>query len=524
MMNVYTLFILLFCGLFVKSQEASCYYDNDWKVTTKDNAKYYRIIIPQKDSLYHIQDFYISGELQFSGYSRENTCDTEKFVGQASWYYKSGFKNQTYVYDENSNMIAGNEFDINFLKDAVPFRKGNKWGFADKMNAKILIEPKYDSVSNFYFNEKLFHNNHKTGLLYYGYLKNDSREIFKGELIPSNFDFIYRYFDGYSVHQNKKQGYYDLEGKVILEPKYKQIRCKEYINDNKDKDGYYYFIKTYGDKEFSDGVYDIRLRKFVIDQSYKIVDINSEFENKINSKFKNKFYDFILLNTKNEMFALDQQFKLVNIAPLKFDIKKDEEKSEIYSSPLGESYDISYDKLQSSAIRYQSKSQKYRSEKGNSYVFTDVEIGKYTVIKSIKKEKFGLIFTDSKDFKNITLEPIYDDIKSIVNNNYNDKDVKNIFVLQNEEKEGLFYNNQIVLDAKYSKVNVEENIVVGEKDSKKEIVFINKDGSIIKMPPKKIDKIQYVYTANGNLEFYKIFLDQTFYYYINNLGVEFYEE
>ena len=39
---------------------------------------------------------------------------------------------------------------FNYPDPLIPFRKGNKWGFAD-VNKNVIIKPKYKSVSFFYF-------------------------------------------------------------------------------------------------------------------------------------------------------------------------------------------------------------------------------------------------------------------------------------------------------------------------------------------------------------------------------------
>ena len=42
---------------FVYSQTPNCYYNKDWEPTSKENASFYRIITPQPDGLYKIEDY-----------------------------------------------------------------------------------------------------------------------------------------------------------------------------------------------------------------------------------------------------------------------------------------------------------------------------------------------------------------------------------------------------------------------------------------------------------------------------------
>lgn len=100
----------------------------------------------------------------------------------------------------------------------VPFRKGNLWGYADKFG-KIIIEPKYDSVSADYDNFRWYvFKNGKTGII----------NIEGIERIPVEYDSIHKQpvhseYNEFEVYKNGQMGYTDINGKFILPVAYKSI-------------------------------------------------------------------------------------------------------------------------------------------------------------------------------------------------------------------------------------------------------------------------------------------------------------
>ncbi|MEZ4951247.1 MAG: hypothetical protein R2784_17960 [Saprospiraceae bacterium] len=87
----------------VKTTE-KIFYDENWKVTNKSNAYYYRIIDIGKNGkpIGTVKDYYITGELQWEGYlSHVDRYDNAKDIieGRCIWYYKNGKKSR------ESNMV-----------------------------------------------------------------------------------------------------------------------------------------------------------------------------------------------------------------------------------------------------------------------------------------------------------------------------------------------------------------------------------------------------------------------------------
>ncbi|OXG09596.1 hypothetical protein BC749_1011084 [Flavobacterium araucananum] len=107
-------FLLFILFLFnVSAQNDTIYFDQNWKITIKESAVYYRINplktgtkkaigykIKNIDSLYVIKDYYLkSNKLQFEGYSKDK--EGEYLVGKAKWY------------DENNNKSDIRDFNYN---------------------------------------------------------------------------------------------------------------------------------------------------------------------------------------------------------------------------------------------------------------------------------------------------------------------------------------------------------------------------------------------------------------------------
>lgn len=98
----------LFSQILLSQKPEFVYYDKDWKVTSKSDASYYRLM-PMKElgELVLLQDFYINGTPQFEGYAFKK--DENAYVGDIVWYdvngnddnfrqYRNDTKNLTLLY------------------------------------------------------------------------------------------------------------------------------------------------------------------------------------------------------------------------------------------------------------------------------------------------------------------------------------------------------------------------------------------------------------------------------------------
>lgn len=115
-----TTFFLL--SLAVKAQNDTIFFDKNWKITTKNEALYYRIKpfkiktkdaigykIKDTDSLFVINDYYLNNnKLQFKGYSKD--YDGEYLMGKAEWY------------NENNKLLDCRDFNYkNYGKSKFEF-------------------------------------------------------------------------------------------------------------------------------------------------------------------------------------------------------------------------------------------------------------------------------------------------------------------------------------------------------------------------------------------------------------------
>ncbi len=89
-MNFKILFIsavMVACSL-LNAQER-IYFDDDWKVTTKDSMAYYRETAKQGNFIL-LKDYYKNGALQFEGMVSDATPNSEVFEGKVTWYFPDG--------------------------------------------------------------------------------------------------------------------------------------------------------------------------------------------------------------------------------------------------------------------------------------------------------------------------------------------------------------------------------------------------------------------------------------------------
>ena len=78
------------------------YFNNSWEQTTKDEARYYRIIKMDLsgDLIFHVSDYYLSGQVQMTGSYKSIRPDDRE--GVFIWYYPDGQKQQECEYKNNT--------------------------------------------------------------------------------------------------------------------------------------------------------------------------------------------------------------------------------------------------------------------------------------------------------------------------------------------------------------------------------------------------------------------------------------
>ncbi len=103
--------LLILFSMQVMAQNDTIWYTENWKIAKKQDAKFYRIPVEEKNGLFLMQDFYISGKKQMIGTSKRPNVDV--WQGKVTWYNEDGAIYQQGNYIDNK--LEG-EF-ITFLDD-----------------------------------------------------------------------------------------------------------------------------------------------------------------------------------------------------------------------------------------------------------------------------------------------------------------------------------------------------------------------------------------------------------------------
>ena len=126
MKKIFILTSILFFHSFFFFFLEHIYYDNDFKVTTKDKALYYRVApIKELGEMILIQDFYINGTPQFEGHAFKN--DENKYVGDIVWYDENGNDTTFRQYPNNTNQSTLIYYYPNGkIRKIIQYKKGLK--------------------------------------------------------------------------------------------------------------------------------------------------------------------------------------------------------------------------------------------------------------------------------------------------------------------------------------------------------------------------------------------------------------
>lgn len=118
----------LFSQILLSQKIGSVYYDKEWKVTSKSNASYYRLM-PMKElgELILLQDFYIDGTPQFEGYVLKK--DENAYVGDIVWYDEYGNDNNFRQYRNDTKSLTLLYYHPNGkIRKKVQYKNGVKDG------------------------------------------------------------------------------------------------------------------------------------------------------------------------------------------------------------------------------------------------------------------------------------------------------------------------------------------------------------------------------------------------------------
>lgn len=156
-------FILLFSMVNANAQNDTIFYNTKWAPTVKDSASFYRPPIQKEGDLFRVQDFYISGQLQMSGLSKNATKDI--WQGVVAWYTEKGkvYQQGTYEnhrlngefisYDDKQKLVANYENGYFMSGEMIsPYGAGNWY---QKKEGDSLVQ--------------IFYGKHRDGIRYENY-------------------------------------------------------------------------------------------------------------------------------------------------------------------------------------------------------------------------------------------------------------------------------------------------------------------------------------------------------------------
>ncbi len=123
-----TLVVISFIFLFISCETSKTYYDKNWKICSKEQASFYRIIEKKSDTSWLFKDFYIDNQLQGQGVSLSKT--EEIWDGNLTWYHKNGR-----------------------IQDRVRFKNGEIIGYYVAVDG-------YDNTQEGYKEEDIYYLNH----------------------------------------------------------------------------------------------------------------------------------------------------------------------------------------------------------------------------------------------------------------------------------------------------------------------------------------------------------------------------
>lgn len=108
-MKQFLLLIVFLLALPAVAQHSdTIYFDQDWKVVSKNEADFFRPPPQKEGNLYVIEDYYIKGQLQYRAKAKD--IEGKQVVGEARWFFKEGNITQIATYNENYETITFAEY------------------------------------------------------------------------------------------------------------------------------------------------------------------------------------------------------------------------------------------------------------------------------------------------------------------------------------------------------------------------------------------------------------------------------
>jgi len=334
------------------------------------------------------------------------------------------------------------------IEYAIPFRDGNKWGWADVRTGKIMIEPVYDSVKYKHEyrtlesgNERLIYKDSKRGTV--GYMKDSNNCIVKIPPIYDNFWEMEGAENLYITTLNRKRGVYQAGYGEIVENKYSRISIR----------GDFLFLYGFDNNSYNCGLFSLVSKKVIDTLVYRILSIGGDiwtesFESKNDVLLENtlledkncKYYYLAKdMTLKEVVIGLDFRFPKPPPAPISRAPSEPRDFIAIYyCHPISQSKTSPHSEIiATSRIKYKKA---FTKIKGKRYLKIGENHNGNHIIGNRKGKKFGIIKNS------IIIAPEFDSISKFTP----EKPLNvNIFIGYRKNSRTFIVDNEKVFESKY---------------------------------------------------------------------------
>lgn len=334
----------------------------------------------------------------------------------------------------------------NLIETAVPFRKGDKWGYADPFTQKLLCEPVYDSVGRpeSAMLQPIFYQNGMVGVL-----STFDAQMPAKEIVPAEFISGYRHFEGYLLtKKGNRYWYFDRNGTELAHDQ------KNIYGTLSEAGNQIPLLIVEGDEPFSTGIIDLKTNKFLFPKQYNLQEISNETARDFEKKLGKKVQRFLLQDKTKKYFALDLYFKTI---PATFVPDEKNSERDIYNS-VGITLEVaSKNGARAFGERCAAEAVEYKSPKKNKYAPEALCNGDFQLIRNSKTQEFGVAKKTESGY-NVVVEPVYTSV--LFSENW---DQKNFFIAESIGKFGVLSESGEVLPVVYDEIRVGDRAFMARK-------------------------------------------------------------
>gem|GEM_PF-930988 len=231
-------FLLLFTPLISLAQTDTIYYDIKWNNCSKNLAKYYRIATKLQAHKYKVDDYYLSGKLQMSGFKDSFPDSQDGNTGHFVYYDSLGHitAEGDYINNLHEGLWTYYYRGSNHIKSKVNFIKDNRNGHGIY----------YDSASQMISDEGDWRNDTAIGVWKYYF---DGSSFVRFELDMRNYlENYYTFYDSlthnkisegatFSNLRNDVWKFYDSSSKRLLKQAHYKFGKLDGLLETYDQDG-----------------------------------------------------------------------------------------------------------------------------------------------------------------------------------------------------------------------------------------------------------------------------------------------